>query len=148
MCSFGLAKTYLMNTLLNRTLILLLALLIPVSCFAANGEHFRFYAVIIKWLNVALYITSAISIKQYFFLGDKNQTNFQIFNLIFGVVFYIIALSFLIEAKSFYVGFEHLSASQCISRFYFDNGIYSLLHWMVIVAMVFNILYIRKYHDA
>ena len=138
-----------MKTSLNRFLVLLLALIIPVSCFAAgNGEHFQIYAFVISILNVVLEITSVICIKQYFLLGDRNQTNFQIFNLVFGIIFYLIALTFLVDQKSFYVGFSDLSASQCISKFFFGNGIYSWLQWLVIVAMGFNIIYIKKYRDS
>jgi len=138
-----------MRISLTRFLLFLFILFLPVCCFAAAGSsHFRVYAVIFSWLNVALEITSVICIKQYFFLGDKNQTNFQIFNLIFAVLFYCVAISFLVENKAFYKGFEQLSTSQCISKFFFRNGFYSWLQWLVLAGMFFNVLYIRKYHDA
>lgn len=138
-----------MKNSLKRSLICLLVILLPYSCFAAltNGG-FEYFALVISVFNKVLMFTSAICIKQYFFLGDRNQTKFQVINLIFAVVFYIVALSFLISEKSFYLGFEQLSAAGCIRKFFFGDGIYSWLQWIVITGMVFNVIYIRKYHDA
>ena len=139
-----------MNNSAKRSLIFLFIAFVPASCFAAGVSDSSFLSVarVISLANVALEITSAVSIKQYFFLGDKNRTNFHIFNLIFGLVFYAIALTFLVGEKSFYVGMEQLSTAGCIKKFFFGDGIYSLLQWLVITGMVFNVIYIRKYHDA
>ena len=139
-----------MNNSVKRSLICLLVILIPVSCFArvVSDSSFLSFARVISLANVALEITSVICIKQYFFLGDRNRTNFQIFNLIFGIVFYFIALTFLVEEKTFYVGMEQMNTAGCLKKFFFGDGIYSVLQWLVITGMVFNVIYIRKYHDA
>ncbi len=139
-----------MKQMLSLFPVLLLAVLVPGECYAAavNRGNFSTYAHIISYTNVALEITSVICIKQFFFPGESNKIAFQIFNLIFGILFYIVALNFLVSAKQFYVGFETLSASQCITKFFFGMGIYSVLQWLVIVGMVINIIYIKKYRDA
>ena len=138
-----------MNKIEIKSFAFILLLLLPVTSFAAvlKDGDFHTYAVIISWANVVLYISSAICIKQYFFLGSRNQTNFQIFNLIFGILFYALALAFLVNQRSFYVGFEQLSQGGCIKKFFIGDGIYSWLQWMVLTALLINILYISKYHD-
>jgi len=139
-----------MKQVISLFVIVLVAVFIPATCFAVaiNRGNFSTYAHIISYVNVALEITSVICIKQFFFLGDSNKIAFQVFNLIFGVVFYTIALNFLVNAKPFYVGFETLSDSQAISKFFFGMGIYSALQWLVIAGMIINIIYIKKYRDA
>ena len=134
----------------KRSLIFFWVVLLPMPCFAAliNNDNFHYYAQTIAYANFALEITSAICIKEFFFLGGRNRTNFQVFNLFFGIVFYIVALFFLINEKSFYVGFAQLSDLQCISKFFFDLGIYSWLQWLVVFAIVINVIYIWRYHDA
>ncbi len=120
----------------------------PLLCFAAgeNVKHIHFYAEVLSFINLALLITSIISVKQFFIPGDENRTPFQLFNLIFILAFYAVSLTFLIKNKEYYIGFEQLSPEACIRKIFFDkDDIWATLkQWFVVFTFFINILYIFK----
>ncbi len=123
-------------------------MLLPAFCLAAgeNVKHIHFYAEVLSFINVALLITSILCVKQFFIPGDENRTPFQLFNMIFILVFYAVSLSFLINNKEYYIGFEQLPPGACIRKIFFDkDDIWAnLKQWFVVFTFFINILYILK----
>ena len=83
-----------------------------------------------------------ICIWQYFFRRDETHTTFQVVNLIFVVLFYWGCLTFLINHREFYPGFERLSATQCVENLFFAPDIFVIKHWIIAFGAILNVLYI------
>lgn len=126
---------------------ILLCILLPVLCFAgvARDSNIEFKHNLLSIINYVLVIVSLISIRQFFWPGDNNRTIFQVFNMVFTAVYYIISLTFIINHKEYYEGFESLSNLGVIRKFFFDFDVSMLLQLMVLFSFVINILYVLKY---
>ena len=93
--------------------------LYPLICAARviNNDEIEFRAEIIDFFEIILLITSILSIRQFFWPGDNNHTPFHIFNILYIIVFYIIAITFLVRHKGYFEGFETLSDRDCIKKY-------------------------------
>lgn len=133
---------------LNKRVFFLLALItLPFYCQASmlmsSGVHT--IAKIMALLNFVVLINSVISMKQFFFPGDINRTVYQIGNIVLIVLFYFVSLSFLFSNKEYYDGYEQLDNVDCIRKVFLSLDIYSVMQWVIILALVINIIYIKKY---
>lgn len=132
---------------LKKATILSVGIALPNFCCAitaSGGKNIHLLSEAITVLNLALLVTSLVSIKQFFFPGEQNRTVFQVFNLIFAVVFYVASLSFLINYKEYYLGFETLSSIDCIKKIFLERDIATSKHWIIVFAAIVNVLYIIK----
>lgn len=102
-------------------------------------------AEVISFLNLALFGTAAISIKQFFWPGDNNTLPFQVFNMVFAILFYSISLPFLITNRMYYEQYEQLVPLSVISKFFLSTNISSFGQWVIIASILINVLYIIKY---
>jgi hypothetical protein len=102
-------------------------------------------AEIISFLNLALFGTAVISIKQFFWPGDNNTLPFQVFNMVFAILFYSISLPFLITNRMYYEQYEQLVPLSVISKFFLSANISSFGQWVIIASIFINVLYIIKY---
>ncbi len=125
----------------------LLALLTPIVAMATPEvtSSISLANDIFGYTEIILFITCLISIKQFFFPGEENKTLFQIFNMLFIVVYYIAAIAHIINNKSFYQGFENLIPMDCIIRYLFPKEPAIMAKRLVWVAFIINLLYVRKY---
>lgn len=129
-----------------KTTLILLCMLLPYCCLAISAGSIRGYAEVLSVLNIGLLVTSVICIKQYFFPGDDNRMPFHVFNLIFGVVFYSISLPYLIVNKEYYEGYQQLIPLEIVGKFFFSLTLSAARQWVILVSMIINILYIKKYN--
>lgn len=130
--------------------LLITALLCPLFCLAQSemtGLHFK--AEVLSFFNLLVLVTSIISIRQFLWPGDRNYSPFHLINILLVIVFFSIGLSFLIHNKSEYVGYEHLTSGQCVTKFFFSPDVDSLKQWVIVCGVVVNVLYIvRKRRDV
>jgi len=129
-----------------KTTLIVLFMLLPYCCMAISAGSIQAYAKIISILNIALLVTSAISIKQYLFPGDDNRMPFHVFNLIFGVLFYCISLPYLIMNKEYYEGYQQLIPLDIVGKFFFSLTLSAARQWVILVSLIINVLYIKKYN--
>ncbi len=117
----------------------------PIYCLAADRlRGVSFFTHLFDYINFALAITCLISIKQYFWPGDEDRTVFHIFNIIFIILFYTVGISFLINNRQYYDGYQQLNAWGCIREFFFGSGIDKYQQWIVVFGLVINVLYINR----
>jgi len=130
-------------------LLLFSALLLPLDSYALLlNAQIQLRAQILSFLNIALFITSVITLKQYFWPAGNNRLPFQVFNFVFIILFYALGLPFLIANKEYYEDYVHLSPISILSKFFLSFNISSLSQWVILIAGVFNVLYIKRYrHD-
>ena len=125
--------------------------LLPLAAMAADfrgSSGVRFGASIFSVVNLILFVTGVVSIRQLFWPGYENRLPFHIFNIVFMVVFYGASLPFLVANREYYVGYEHLSPLGVLGKFFFTPDITSFAQWVIAIAFVCNILYItRNYKD-
>jgi hypothetical protein len=126
---------------------ILVFIFLPVLCMATvlRDSNIEFKHDILSLINYILVIVSIISIRQFFWPREKNNTMYQIFNMVFTVVFYILSLQFIISHKNYFVGFEGLSDVSCVTKFFFDFNFSMVLQVIVLFSFVINILYILRY---
>lgn len=124
---------------------MLVALLVPNILLAQVSGHLHTVVTVISVLNTVLIITSAISILQFIRHKDHNRTPFQLFNLIFIVLFYSFSIPFLLHHKDFFIGFEQLSDTECLKKYFLANEPESWIRKIVVVAFVLNIIYIARF---
>jgi hypothetical protein len=127
-----------------------LFLLIPGYCLASamiEVSNIASSARLSSFCNLALLVTSVISIKQYFWPGAEYKIPFHIFNIAFVILFYIFGLSFLVHHKDYYPGYETLTPAGCIIRFFFSLNLYSFVQWVILFAFVINIIYIIRFRE-
>lgn len=125
----------------------IIGIVLPQYCLAVSansGKNIHFFSEAFTVINLALLVTALISIKQFFFPGEQNRTVFQVFNLIFTVVFYVASLSFLITYREYYIGFETLSAIDCVKKIFLERDIATAKHWIIVFAAIINVAYIIK----
>lgn len=131
-----------------RTLALLtVAILLPFTLLAANPLDGNLHTIVtlISVFNTVLIATSVISIIQFIAHKDHNRTPFQLFNLIFIILFYSLSIPFLLNHKEFYPGFEQLSDVECLKKYFLDNDVVSWIRKVVLVAFLVNIIYIARF---
>lgn len=128
-----------------------LATFIPFAAIALDlqgSSGVRTGATVFSVINIILFVTSIISIRQLFWPGYDNRLPFHVFNIIFIVLFYGTSLPFLIANREYYVGYEQLTPLEVTGRFFFTLDISSAAQWVIITALVCNIIYIiRNYKD-
>ncbi|GAA4462295.1 hypothetical protein GCM10023093_08610 [Nemorincola caseinilytica] len=119
--------------------------------YCAHGAQLILYgqiqlrAGIVSFLNLAVFITAVISIKQYFWPGDNNTLPFHYFNIVFTVLFYAVALPFLITNREYYEEYAQLVPLSVIQKFFVSLTISSIAQWFIIAGLVVNVLYIRRF---
>lgn len=102
-------------------------------------------AEIISFLNVVLFITAIISIKQFFWPGDNNTLPFQVLNMVFAILFYAISLPFLITNRMYYEQYEQLVPLSVVTKFFLSVNVSSFAQWVIVASVFVNILYILRY---
>lgn len=103
---------------------------------------------LISYFNFLLFFSSIISVVQYFWPGDRNKALFQIFNMLFTLVFYSVSFTYLVHHKDFYEGYSRLSDFGCIQQFALRWDIFSIMFWFIAVTFCINILYLVRYRDV
>ena len=107
----------------------------------------HFSSELLAFFNTALFICCLFCIKHYFWPGDEIRLPFHIFNLIFIISFYSIAIPFLINNIEYYSMGTQQTPLSILIRFFFGSNIYSIGQWIIMGTSVINILYIRKYKE-
>lgn len=102
-------------------------------------------AEIVSFLNLVLFVTALVSVKQYFWPGDNNTMPFHIFNMVFAVLFYAISLPFLITHRNYYEGYGMLTPLSVLGKFFLSINISSFAQWVIIASLVINVLYIKRF---
>lgn len=123
-------------------------LLLPVYCFAVDltASKIQVSAEIVFAFNLALFVTAVVSIKQYIWHSGENRMPFHVFNIIFTVLFYSISIPFLIANRSYYEEYQNLTPLGVVGKFFFTPGMSTFSQWVIIAAVVFNILYIKRFY--
>ncbi|PQJ11851.1 hypothetical protein CJD36_008640 [Flavipsychrobacter stenotrophus] len=125
----------------------LLLVMLPAIALADSGparENLSTQIMALSIFNGILFITSLISIIQFFLKDGHNRTPFHAFNIMFVILFYGIGLSFLIHHKEYFEGFEHLSDQNAIIKYFLDKDIISWIKLLIPVAFILNIIYVLK----
>lgn len=125
-----------------------LALLLPLSASAAGDitpGALGTQIWVVSAANTLLVITSIISIIQFVAHKDHNRTPFQLFNILFAIVFYAVSVPFLLHNKEFFTGFENLSDQECLKKYFLDTDLTSWIRRIIPVAVVFNIIYLFRF---
>ncbi len=122
--------------------------LLPFCSFALDiGSKIQFSAQLLSFFNLVLFITSLISIKQFFWTSDDNKMPFHVFNFVFAVIFYSISLPFLITNKMYYEEYQDLVPFSVIGKFFLSLNISSFAQWLIVASMIINLLYIKRYYS-
>jgi hypothetical protein len=121
-----------------------------LNCFAidALGGKLMFGAQVFSFFNIVLFITSLISIRQFFWPGDEIRLPFHIFNLGFVILFYSIGLPFLVTNSQYYEGYAGLTPLSVVGKFFLTIDLSSFAQWLIVASLFVNILYIRKYRKS
>ncbi len=122
-------------------------IILPLFCFGAIGRDSDIDVKhqVLSLINYVLVVVSLISIRQFFWPGDRNNTIYQAFNMLFTVVYYAISLTFIMSHRIYYEGYESLTNLGCIRKFFFDFDVSMVLQLVVVFSFIINILYITKY---
>ncbi|MCW3123948.1 MAG: hypothetical protein JWQ38_3440 [Flavipsychrobacter sp.] len=127
----------------KRSIASIAAVMLPLCSFAAdNARQFSFTANLISAGNFILLIMAVICIFQYFFRKDEDHNSFHVFNFISVILFYWGSLAFLINHRTFYPGFEHLSPARCVEHLFFAVDIFVIKHWIIALGAILNVLYL------
>ncbi len=126
---------------------MILVFCLPLTSIAADlaNEHLGTQIWIVSATNTLLVITSIISIVQFLTHKNHNRTPFQLFNLVFAVLFYAISVPFLLYHKAYFVGFENLSNQECLKKYFLDTDLTSWIRRIIPVAVLFNIIYLVRF---
>lgn len=132
----------------NLLLLTVLSVLVPGICTALEitASKIQTSAQIISFLNLALFVTALISIKQFFWTSYDNRMPFHIFNIIFVLLFYSIGLPFLISNRGYYEEYQHLTPLGVLSKFFLSINISSFAQWVIVGSFFINLLYIKRYN--
>lgn len=125
-----------------------LLLFLPQYCFGHHlllDAQIQLRAEIVSFLNLALFITALISVKQYFWPGDNNTMPFHYFNIIFTVLFYAVSLPFLISNRQYYAEYAQLLPIEVLQKFFLSLTISSFAQWFIIASVFINVLYIKRF---
>jgi hypothetical protein len=121
-----------------------------LNCFAldALGGKLMFGAQVFSFSNFVLFVTSLISIRQFFWPGDEIRISFHVLNMVFILLFYGIGIPFLVANRQYYEGYADLTPLGVISEFFLSIDISSFEQWIIVPTFFINILYIRKYYKT
>lgn len=124
--------------------------LLSLSCYALDvtGSKIEFGAELLSFFNIVLFVTSLISIKQFFWPGDEIRLPLHIFNIVFVILFYSIGLPFLITNSQYYEGYAGLTPLSVVGKFFLTIDLSSFAQWLIVASLIINILYIRKYRKS
>ncbi|MCD6013460.1 MAG: hypothetical protein K0Q79_3322 [Flavipsychrobacter sp.] len=134
-----------------RYLLLFILILLFTIMYFMDAPHFTTgnpTQRLISYFNFLLFFSSIITVSQYFWPGDKNQAAFQMFNMLFAVVFYIVSFTYLVNHKDAYDGYMYLTGFGCIQHFALRWDIFSIMFWFILVSFCINILYLVRYRDG
>jgi len=126
---------------------LLVLLFLPFLSIAAvhQDPNIEFKHQTLELINYVLVVVSLISIRQFFWPGEKNRTLYQIFNMIFTIVYYLVSITFIVTHKAYFVDFDGLSDMGCVNKFFFDFGISMVFQIIVLFSFLINILYLIRF---
>ena len=134
---------------LKKSILFLVTMILPAVCMAiVRQPNIFFSSSVIDYINFGLVITSIISIRQYFWPGEHRRLLFHAFHAVVVVLFYIISMFYLISNKQYYEDYQHLSNMGCVVIFFVGMGIDSIKQWLIVFALIINILYIKKFTRA
>lgn len=141
-----------MRLSLESSVLLILAILLSF-CFFHSGEAAtpgidgNIRVKIITYVNFLVFITSVLSVKQFFWPGEVIRFSFHLFNILFVVVFYAFSFTYLIRHIDYYEGFGYngLSDIDVIKKFAMSMDAFSIMFWVCCAAVFFNLLYIVRY---
>jgi hypothetical protein len=125
----------------------LLAAMFPAVALAVVGpfrENLSTQITAISVFNSILFVTSLVSIIQFFLRDGHNHTRFQSFNIMFVILFYSISLSFLIHHKEYFEGYATLSEKEAIIKYFFDSYLITWIKLIIPLAFILNIIYVYK----
>ncbi len=125
-----------------------LTLLLPLYASAAGDitpSALGTQIWVVSAANTLLVITSVISIIQFITHKHHNRTPFQLFNIVFAVVFYSVSIPFLLHNKEFFTGFENLSDQECLKKYFLDTDLTSWIRRIIPVAVIMNLIYLIRF---
>ncbi len=125
----------------------LLVVMFPAFALAEAGEfreNLSAEILAISVFNGILFVTSLISVIQFFLKDGHNRTPFQLFNIIFAILFYGLGLSFLLHHKDYFDGFGALNNKEALIKYFFDRDLINWIKLLIPVAVVLNIIYLYK----
>ena len=136
--------------ILSATVFILLIMpglyLLPFRIEGYSGVDFDAKMIVV--FNAAVFVTAFISYMQLILPKRKeervehNRVPFQVFNMIFVVVFFIVNISFLISNKSFFLGDNSLNNTAAMQKYYLSHVIYSVVQIFIASSLVVNVIYI------
>lgn len=112
-----------------------------------NGMNVNFNVKLVSYFNFLLFISSLICIKQFFWPGDENRLPFQIFNMVFVILFYTLSFSFLFAHKVYY-DYVQLTDMQVFKKFVTSWDMFCFMFWIIAGTFLINVLYIFKYRSS
>ena len=135
-----------MKPIKQATLIALL-LCTPLFCYASaiSVDSLTFISHLFFVFNVIVWITSAISIKQLIWHGEHNKAPFHVFNMLLVLVFHGISLSFLLNHRDFYDGYEGLTDVACLKKYFLSTDSKALFKRVIELGFLCNIIYLIRY---
>ena len=138
---------FIMNISLKYILPIFVFICSPILCFATvvSSPNIEFRVQVLSIFNFALIIVSLVAIKQFFWPKEKNHTIFQVFNMVFTIVYYIVSIRFILSHRAYYEGFENLTDWQIIRRSFLDFNKGTVFQLIILFSFIINILYIKKH---
>ena len=139
-----------MKTILKRGYLFVLLLLIPICGFSAPVMLQGLESAIdmISLFNNILLITSIWSIIRFFWPADRSHFLLHVVNSVFTIIFYSVSLTFLVQHKNFFEGYENLNNVGCLKKYFLSTDIISLIKKLIVVAFVLNIIYIIRHRNT
>ncbi|MCW3121479.1 MAG: hypothetical protein JWQ38_971 [Flavipsychrobacter sp.] len=135
-----------MTNVMKKSTAIVVASIFPMWSYAfSNADRFNSGATLISICNFILLITSVICIFQYFFLNAEEHVRFQVLNMIGVLVFYWVSLHFLIDHKQYYDDYDDASRNAIIKGIFITPSRYVLKHWIILFALILNVLYLIRY---
>lgn len=140
-----------MRQLINKHKMLTVILLLFTPLFGhAMGRinDFYFSASIISFFNFVLLAMSVVCIWQYFFPGREVHATLHVVNLISVVVFYVVSTTFLMRNNAYYTSYNCTHFVECLKNIFFTLDRFAVKHWIILVGVVINILYLIRGDDV
>ena len=133
-----------MNDRARKILTTAITIILPICCMAAgdNASKFNFTASVLSIGNFILLIMAIVVMFQYFVKVTEDHHTFQVVNLVLVALFYWGSLTFLVNHREYYPGFEHLSPGECVEQMFFAPSVYVVKHWIIAFGVILNILYL------
>ena len=136
-----------MNISLKYIIPIFVFIFLPIFCFATvvSSPNIEFRVQVLSIFNFALIVVSLVAIKQFFWPREKNRTIFQVFNMIFTIVYYIVSIRFILAHRAYYEGFENLTDWQIIRKSFLDFNKGTVFQLIILFSFIINILYIKRH---